>query len=109
MMEAEPRQKVAACGETMQIGKSRPPLPLTDLPELEDVFALIFGGARSAADLSSVRPLGVGLLVLVFGITFFGRDNSRTLEIVNWFMVVFIPLSVGIIAILVVPGAVWGH
>src|SRR5436189_6418835 len=40
MMEAEPRQKVAESGETMQIGKSRPPLPLTDLPEPEEVFKI---------------------------------------------------------------------
>src|SRR5437660_11211491 len=40
MMEEEPRQKVAESGETMQIGKSRPPLPLTDLPEPEEVFKI---------------------------------------------------------------------
>src|SRR2546429_5346947 len=40
MKEAEPRQKVAESGETMQIGKSRPPLPLTDLPEPEEVFKI---------------------------------------------------------------------
>jgi len=227
MVEEEPRQKVAESGETMQIGKSRPPLPLTDLPEPEEVFKikgrigpkqlflyvlgpsmialgvsigsgewlvgprtvggsstgfigigwivlvsailqvfynvevgrftlatgeapvvafgrvppgfwlwtplavflfylafiwggwaqaageslfpLIFGRARTAAELSTVKALGVGLLFLVFGITLFGRKISRTLEIVNWFMVVFILLSVVIIAILVVPAAVWGN
>src|SRR5256885_690074 len=40
MVEEEPRQKVAESGETMQIGKSRPPLPLTDLPEPEEVFKI---------------------------------------------------------------------
>src|SRR2546430_11271418 len=40
MVEEEPRQKVAVSGETMQIGKSRPPLPLTDLPEPEEVFKI---------------------------------------------------------------------
>src|SRR5438046_9938021 len=40
MMEAAPREKVAESGETMQIGKSRPPLPLTDLPEPEEVFKI---------------------------------------------------------------------
>ncbi len=227
MMEEEPREKVVVSGETMQIGKSRPPLPLTDLPEPEEVFKikgrigtkqlflyvlgpsmialgvsigsgewlvgprtvggsstgfigigwivlvsailqvfynvevgrftlatgeapvvafgrvppgfwlwtplavflfylafiwggwaqaageslfpLIYGRARTAAEISTVKALGVGLLFLVFGITLFGRKISRTLEIVNWFMVVFILLSVVIIAILVVPAAVWGN
>src|SRR2546430_16917331 len=40
MVEEEPRQKVAVSGETMQIGKSRPPLPLTDLPDPEEVFKI---------------------------------------------------------------------
>src|SRR5436309_13518762 len=40
MMEEEPREKVVVSGETMQIGKSRPPLPLTDLPEPEEVFKI---------------------------------------------------------------------
>src|SRR5256885_13427793 len=40
MMEEEPRQNVAESGEAMQIGKSRPPLPLTDLPEPEEVFKI---------------------------------------------------------------------
>src|SRR5947208_16970765 len=40
MQEEEPRQKVVESGETMQIGKSRPPLPLTDLPEPEEVFKI---------------------------------------------------------------------
>src|SRR5438874_3610069 len=75
----------------------------------ESLFPLIFGRARTAAELSTVKALGVGLLFLVFGITLFGRKISRTLEIVNWFMVVFILLSVVIIAILVVPAAVWGN
>ena len=227
MMEEEPREKVVVSGETMQIGKSRPPLPLTDLPEPEEVFKikgrintkqlflyvlgpsmialgvsigsgewlvgprtvggsstgfigigwivlvsailqvfynvevgrftlatgeapvvafgrvppgfwlwtplsvflfylafiwggwaqaageslfpLLFGRARTAAEITTVKELGVGLLFLVFGITLFGRKISRTLEIVNWFMVVFILLSVVIIAILVVPAAVWGN
>jgi hypothetical protein len=227
MMEEEPRRKAVESGETMQIGKSRPPLPLTDLPEPEEVFKikgrigpkqlflyvlgpsmialgvsigsgewlvgprtvggsstgfigigwivlvsavlqvfynvevgrftlatgeapvvafgrvppgfwlwtplavflfylafiwggwaqaageslfpLIYGRARTAAEISTVKALGVGLLFLVFGITLFGRKISRTLEIVNWFMVVFILLSVVIIAILVVPAAVWGN
>src|SRR5881392_4152623 len=75
----------------------------------ESLFPLLFGRARTAAEITTVKELGVGLLFLVFGITLFGRKISRTLEIVNWFMVVFILLSVVIIAILVVPAAVWGN
>src|SRR5439155_1326927 len=74
----------------------------------ESLFPLLFGRARTAAEITTVKELGVGLLFLVFGITLFGRKISRTLEIVNWFMVVFILVSVVIIAILVVPAAVWG-
>src|SRR5216117_2554865 len=73
------------------------------------LFPLLCGRARTAAEITTVKELGVGLLFLVFGITLFGRKISRTLEIVNWFMVVFILLSVVIIAILVVPAAVWGN
>src|SRR5207247_3015309 len=73
------------------------------------LFPLLFGRARTPAEITTVKELGVGLLFLVFGITLFGRKISRTLEIVNWFMVVFILLSVVIIAILVVPAAVWGN
>src|SRR6266513_4211645 len=75
----------------------------------ESLFPLIFGRARTAGGLSTVKALGAALLFVIFGITLFGRKISRTLEIVNWFMVVFILLSVVIIAILVVPSAVWGN
>src|SRR5207249_3440535 len=137
MMEEEPREKVVVSGETMQIGKSRPPLPLTDLPEPEEVFRIkgrintkqlflyVLGPSMIALGVSigsgewlvgprtvggsSTGFIGIGWIVLVFGITLFGRKISRTLEIVNWFMVVFILLSVVIIAILVVPAAVWGN
>jgi len=44
----------------------------------------------------------------VFVITLFGKKISRTLEIANWIMVVFILASVAIIAIIVVPATVWG-
>src|SRR5207247_6021196 len=37
MMEGEPKKEVVA-GEFVQIGVSRPPLPVTDLPEPEEVF-----------------------------------------------------------------------
>src|SRR5205809_7106470 len=37
MMEGEPKKEVVT-GEFVQIGVSRPPLPVTDLPEPEEVF-----------------------------------------------------------------------
>ena len=78
----------------------------------ESLFPLIYGHARipgpNSPDVPTVKALGAGLLFLVFGITLFGRKISRTLEIVNWVMVVFVLISVLIIALIVVPAAVWG-
>ena len=74
----------------------------------ESLFPLIFGRARTAAELPTVKALGAGLLLVVFVITLFGKKISRTLEIANWIMVVFILVSVAIIAIIVVPATVWG-
>src|SRR5205814_295892 len=73
----------------------------------ESLFPLIFGRARTAAELPTVKALGAGLLLVVFVITLFGKKISRTLEIANWIMVVFILVSVAIIAIIVVP-AIFG-
>ena len=74
----------------------------------ESLFPMIFGRARTVDELTTVKALGAGLLFLVFGITLFGKKISRTMEIVNWVMVMFILLSVLIIALIVVPAAVWG-
>ncbi|HYY47235.1 MAG TPA: Nramp family divalent metal transporter [Thermoplasmata archaeon] len=75
----------------------------------ESLFPLIFGRARTTNELVIVKELGVLLLFVIFGITLFGKKISRTLEIANWIMVVFILVSVTIIAIVVVPAAVWGN
>lgn len=79
----------------------------------ESLFPLIYGRARipgaNSPELPIVKALGAGLLFAVFGITLFGRKISRTLEIVNWIMVVFVLISVFIIALIVVPLAVWGN
>src|SRR5438876_2933903 len=74
----------------------------------ESLFPMIFGRARTVDELTTVKALGAGLLFLVFDITLFGKKISRTMEIVNWVMVMFILLSVLIIALIVVPAAVWG-
>src|SRR5438067_1646309 len=71
----------------------------------ESLFPLLFGRARTAGELSTVKALGAALLFVIFGITLFGKKISRTLEIANWIMVVFILISV---AIIVVPAGVWG-
>src|SRR5205807_1303616 len=140
MMEEGPK-KEAVTGEFVQIGVSRPPLPVTDLPEPEEVFNIkgrigpkqlvlyVLGPSmialgisigsgewlvgprtvRGAGGVVGIGCVGLGaLLLVVFVITLFGKKISRTLEIANWIMVVFILASVAIIAIIVVPATVWG-
>ena len=77
----------------------------------DSAFALINGRikADNAAEATQARFYGVGLLALAFVITLFGRRISRTMEIANWVMVLFILASVFLIAILVVPLGVWAE
>ena len=78
----------------------------------DSAFALVNGrikDARNAAEMNQARLFGVGLLALAFVITLFGRRISRTMELANWVMVLFILFSVFVMAILVVPPGVWGQ
>src|SRR5207247_963991 len=140
MMEEQPRGKVVVSGETMQIGKSRPPLPLTDLPEPEEVFKIkgrintkqlflyVLGPSMIALGVSigsgewlvgprtvggsSTGFIGIGWIVLVSAVlqVFYNVEVGRfTLATGEAPVVAFILLSGVIIAILVVPAAVWGN
>jgi hypothetical protein len=78
----------------------------------DSAFALLNGRVKdpeNAGDVMQARLFAVGLLALAFIITLFGRRISRTLELANWVMVVFILISVTGIALIVVPLGVWGE
>ncbi len=74
------------------------------------LFPIFFGKApvmTPAGDLTTVRGLAVGLMVLVFVIVLFGEKISRTMEIVNGGMVAFILISLVIFTLFLVPPDRW--
>jgi Mn2+/Fe2+ NRAMP family transporter len=48
------------------------------------------------------------LMAVVFGITLIGRKISRTLELFNWVLVVFILASLTLATLLLVSASDWG-
>ncbi|MER3398831.1 MAG: hypothetical protein C4316_09980 [Chloroflexota bacterium] len=73
----------------------------------QSLFALLTGRIPQAADLPTVRLLAVALMGTVFVITLFGAKIGRTLELVNWFLVGFILITLFIVCLLVVPFSKW--
>src|SRR5918994_4114764 len=68
----------------------------------DGLFVLLTGDIPGDADRTESRLLAVLLIAIVFVITLFGRKISRTLELVNWVLVVGILLLMFIIDILIV-------
>jgi hypothetical protein len=68
----------------------------------DGLFTLITGDIPGDEDRTESRLLAVLLIAIVFVITLFGRKISRTLELVNWVLVVGILVLMFVIDILIV-------
>jgi hypothetical protein len=118
---------VLATGEVPSLGFGRIPPGLfvgTVLAVLLFYLAFITGGWASGAgnglftaitgdivgpeDQNNARWLAVGLMAVVFVITVLGRKISRTLELVNWALVLVILASLLLITAILAPGGAWG-
>jgi hypothetical protein len=71
------------------------------------LFTFITGDVPGPEDRTASRWLAVALMATVFVITLFGRKISRTMELTNWVLVVFILVTLVIAAIVLVPFSVW--
>jgi hypothetical protein len=70
----------------------------------QSLMVLLTGRFWSPGD-PVVKGVGAALLFVVFGIVLFGKRISRTMEITNWFIVIFVLISVITMVVLVVPPA----
>ena len=68
----------------------------------DGLFVLVTGDIPGAEDRTTSRWIAVGLIAAVFVITLFGRKISRTMELVNWVLVVGILLLMLVLDIVVV-------
>lgn len=71
------------------------------------IFFVFLGRLPGAADASTVYFIGVGAFLACITVLLFGRRIERTLEILNWFLVVGILGSFLVLALLFVPGHTW--
>jgi hypothetical protein len=71
------------------------------------VFFLFTKRLPAAADANVVYGIGVALFLICGLILLIGRRIERTLEILNWIMVVFIIGGFGLLALFFVPGSTW--
>jgi hypothetical protein len=68
----------------------------------DGLFTLVTGEIPGEEDRTTSRWIAVGLIAAVFVITLFGRKISRTLELVNWVLVLAILLLMLLIDLLIV-------
>ena len=68
----------------------------------DGLFVLFTGDIPGDEDRTEARLLAVALIAVVFVITLFGRKISRTLELVNWVLVISILLLMLVIDLVVV-------
>ena len=76
----------------------------------QSLFTLFTGrqlNIKSPKELETVRMIAIGLMVLSVGIYLIGRKISRTLEIIDSFMIFFILGTLVILAAIFVPGNLW--
>ena len=71
------------------------------------IFYLIIGRVPGAADVAMVYRIGVGTFLLCVVALLGGRRIERTLELLNWVLVVCILGGFLLLAIVFVPGATW--
>ena len=68
----------------------------------DGLFVLVTGDIPGEEDRTTSRWIAVGLIAAVFVIVLFGRKISRTMELVNWVLVVGILILMLVIDILVI-------
>jgi hypothetical protein len=74
----------------------------------DGLFTFITGDIPGEGDQNATNWIAVGLMGVVFVITLLGRKISRTMELVNWVLVLFI-LSTLVLAVLLLTNASdWG-
>jgi hypothetical protein len=73
----------------------------------DGVFTLATGDIPGDEDATTSHWIAVGLIAAVFAITLVGRKISRTLELVNWVLVLSILVLMLIIDLFVVAGGDW--
>ena len=71
------------------------------------LFTMVTGDIPGEEDRTTSRWLAVGLMAVVFGITLLGRKISRTLELVNWVLVLFILVTLLIVTAIIASGSAW--
>jgi hypothetical protein len=71
------------------------------------IFFLVNGTLPGAQDAETVYRIAIGGYGICFLVLLFGRSIERTLELLNWLLVVVIIGTFSILAIVFVPGATW--
>ena len=74
----------------------------------DGLFTFVTGDIPGDEDANATNWLAVLLMAVVFVMTLFGRKISRTLEFVNWVLVVFILVTVTLAALLLTSASDWG-
>ena len=74
----------------------------------DGLFTFITGDIPGEDDQNTTNWLAVGLMAVVFGITLIGRKISRTLELFNWVLVVFILVTLTLAVLLLTSASDWG-
>jgi hypothetical protein len=76
----------------------------------QSLFAMFSGRTydpKLPGELQTVRFIAIGLMVLSLVIYLFGQKITRTLEIIDTFLVILILAVLGTLAALLVPGQLW--
>ena len=71
------------------------------------VFFLFAGRLADSGDVTTLYWLGVGTFLVCVALLLLGRRIERTLELLNWLMVLVILGSFLLIALIFVPGGTW--
>jgi hypothetical protein len=76
----------------------------------QSIFALFAGrtfDAKAPGELQTVRIIAIALMFLSLGIYLFGKKISRTLEIIDTFLVFIILVVLVSLAVVFAPGSLW--
>jgi hypothetical protein len=74
----------------------------------DGLFTFLTGDIPGDGDQNTTNWLAVGLMAVVFVITLVGRKISRTLELFNWVLVVFILSTLTLATLLLTSASDWG-
>jgi hypothetical protein len=78
----------------------------------QSIYAIFMGRTfdpKIPGELQTVRYIAIVLLCLSFVVYLFGKKITRTLEFIDTFLVFTILTTLGILAIIFVPGRMWGE